>query len=187
MNQDPLDTVTPRTAEVSCRAALLGIGGLASVLAFAVLDHAAAEDATPTPAYAPGVHPAILGRKAALAAPGHNLLLVRITFNPGSSVAPHTHPGDTVTYQLSGAHAYTVLPGPAYLVRTGSATPVAGEAGELMTVGQEYTVTPGDVLLIDASTAHSARNPTDQPAVLLEAQLRMAGEPLTLPMATPVT
>jgi quercetin dioxygenase-like cupin family protein len=175
-----------RSLSVSRRTALHRFGGVAALLAVASLDRpAAAQETTPTPAYAPGVHPEILARKEALAAPDYNLQLARITFDPGSSVAPHTHPGDTVTFQLNGSHAYTVLAGEAYLVRAGTATPTTGEAGEAMAVGQEYTIAPGDVLLFDADTVHSARNPTDQPAVLLEAQLRAVGMPLTMPMASP--
>jgi ectoine hydroxylase-related dioxygenase (phytanoyl-CoA dioxygenase family) len=69
----------------------------------------------------------------------------------------------------------------------GSATPTAGEAEEAMTVGQEYTIEPGDVLLFDANTANTAHNPTAQPAVLFEAQLRQVGEPRSMPMATPTS
>jgi quercetin dioxygenase-like cupin family protein len=190
MDRHESDSVHVSSTNLSRRTALRGLGGLAAVLAVAGAAHAvSAQDAspTPTPAYAPGVHPEILGRKVALAAPNYNLQLTRITFDPGSSVAPHTHPGDTVTFQLSGSHAYTVLAGEAYLVRAGSATPTAGEAGEPMAIGQEYTIMPGDVLLFDANTAHTARNPNADPAVLMEAQLRMVGEPLTMPMATPTS
>jgi quercetin dioxygenase-like cupin family protein len=187
MSTDHLDVfVAPLHRDLSRRSTLRGLAGLSALLA--VADFArptSAQEATPTPAYAPGVHAAILGRKEALAAPGYNLQLARITFDPGSKVAPHTHPGDTVTFQLAGSHAYTLLAGEAYLVRAGTATPTAGEAGESMAVGQEYTIAPGDVILFDAHTAHTGRNPTDQPAVLLEAQLRAVGMPLTMPMGTP--
>jgi quercetin dioxygenase-like cupin family protein len=187
MDLHRLDASTaPLNRDLSRRAALRRLGGGVALLAVAGFDRSvAAQEATSTPAYAPGVHPEVLGRKEALAAPGYNLQMVRITFDPGSKVGPHTHPGDTVTFQLSGSHAYTVLAGKAYLVRAGTATPTTGEAGEPMVLGQEYTIEPGDVLLFDAHTAHTARNPTDQPAVLLEAQLRAVGMPLTMPMATP--
>jgi quercetin dioxygenase-like cupin family protein len=186
---DPL--AAPFARGLTRRTALRRLGGLAALLALAPpLRHAAAQEPTSTPAYAPGVRPEILARKEAVAAPGYALQLTRITFDPGSSVAPHTHPGDTVTYQLSGSHAYTVLHGAAYLVRAGTATPTpaAGETvGELMTPNQEYTIMPGDVLLFDEHTAHTAHNPTGEPAVLLEAQLRAIGQPLTLPLGTPTS
>src|SRR4051812_26823239 len=187
-NPDPR-LATTSTSTVSRRSALGGLGGLAVLMAMGSSQRsAAAQEATPTPAYAPGVHPQVLGRKEALDAPGYALQLTRITFDPGSSVAPHTHPGDTVTYQESGSHVFTVLQGEAYLVRAGTATPTpdTGEpAGELMVLNKEYTIAPGDVILFDEHTAHTAHNPNGEPAVLFEAQLRAIGQPLTLPLATP--
>jgi quercetin dioxygenase-like cupin family protein len=178
---------TPLTGTVSRRSALCGLGGLAAVLALGGHDRsAAAQEADPTPTYAVGVTAEILSRKEADAAPGFALQVVRITFAPEAIVAPHTHPGDTVTYQLTGSHAFTVLDGEAYLVRAGTATPAAGPAGEAMELNQEYTIAPGDALSFNAGTAHTARNPTGEPAVLLEAQLREIGMPLTQFMGTPV-
>ena len=111
---------------------------------------------------------------------------MRVTFAPGAVVAPHTHPGDTVTYQASGSHAFTVLAGEAHLLRAGTATPAAGPAGEAMERNPAYALAPGDALSFDARTAHTARNPTGEPAVLLEAQLRAVGMPLTHFLGTPV-
>ena len=186
MNEAPFDQ--PLSESFSRRAALRGLGGgglLAFFVAAGLNATTDAQEASPTPAYAPGVHAVILGRKEALAAPGYYLQLAHITFDPGSHVAPHTHPGDTVTYQLSGSHSYTLLEGQAFLVRAGTATPAAGQAGEAMTVGKEYAIQPGDVILFDANPAHTARNPTSAPAVLFEAQLRAMDKPLTIPLGTP--
>jgi quercetin dioxygenase-like cupin family protein len=187
MNETPFDQ--PLSEPFSRRSALRGLGGggLLALFVAAGLNATTtdAQEASPTPAYAPGVHAVILGRKEALAAPGYYLQLAHITFDPGSHVAPHTHPGDTVTYQLSGSHSYTLLEGQAFLVRAGTATPAAGQAGEAMTVGKEYAIEPGDVILFDADTAHTARNPTNAPAVLFEAQLRAVDKPLTIPLGTP--
>ena len=70
-----------------------------------------------------------------------------ITFAPGAAVAAHRHSGGTVTTQVSGSHNFAVLEGNARLIQAGAATPAAGaEAGEPMTVGQEYTLEPGDVI-----------------------------------------
>ena len=146
----------------------------------------AAQDASPTPTYAVGVSAEILSRKEADAAPGYYLQVVRITFAPDAIVAPHTHPGDSVTYQESGSHAFTVLDGEAYLLRAGSGTPEAGPAGEAMDLNTEYDIAPGDALMFNAQTVHTARNPTGEPAVLLEAQLREIGMPLTNFLGTPV-
>jgi hypothetical protein len=151
----------------------------------------AAQEPTPTPAYAAGITAEILGRIEPPAAPGYALQLVRITFAPGAEVAAHRHSGGTVTTQLSGSHAFTVLDGQARLIRAGAATPAPGaEAGEPMEVGREYTIAVGDVMVFDESVVHTAHNPNTEPAVLMEAQLRAGDRPLTefVPeMATPVT
>jgi quercetin dioxygenase-like cupin family protein len=178
-----------RADGLSRRTALrTGAAGLAAVLTATGLkwSRTAAQEASPTPTYAVGVTAEVLSRKEADAAPGYYLQVVRITFAPEAIVAPHTHSGDTVTYQESGSHAFTVLDGEAHLVRAGTETPEAGPAGEVMELNKEYTIAPGDALAFNAQTAHTARNPTGEPAVLLEAQLREVGMPLTHFMGTPV-
>ena len=172
---------------ISRRSALVGLGAAGLGMALGTTARpASAQEASPTPTYAVGVTPEILSRKEADAAPGYYLQLVRITFAPDAIVAPHTHPGDTVTYQESGSHAFTALDGEARLLRAGTATPEAGPAGEVMELNMEYTIDPGDALAFNAQTEHTARNPTSEPAVLLEAQLREVGMPLTHFMGTPV-
>jgi quercetin dioxygenase-like cupin family protein len=115
---------------------------------------------------------------------------VRITFTPGAEVAAHRHSGGTVTTTLSGSHAFTVLDGNARLIRAGTATPTADvEAGEPMELGREYTIDVGDVMVFDETVVHTAHNPNNEPAVLMEAQLRAGDRPLTefVPeLATPV-
>jgi quercetin dioxygenase-like cupin family protein len=175
----------PDTA-VSRRSALIGLGAAGLGLALGTTRRASGQEATPTPTYAVGVTPEILSRKEADVAPGYYLQLVRVTFAPEASVAAHTHPGDTVTYQESGSHAFTVLEGEAHLVRAGTTTPEAGPAGEVMELNREYTIATGDALAFNAQTVHTARNPNSEPAVLLEAQLREVGMPLTHFMGTPV-
>ena len=61
-----------------------------------------------------------------------------------------------------------------------------GPAGEVMELSKEYTIETGDRLTFNAQTAHTARNPTGEPAVLLEAQLREIGSPLSKFLGTPV-
>ena len=184
MNDDALRSASAITR----RSALtgLGAGGLGLVLAAQGLGRTAAEDAPATPTYAVGVTAEILSRKEADAAPGFHLQVVRVTFAPDSIVAPHTHPGDTVTYQESGSHAFTVLDGEAHLVRAGMATPTSGPAGEVMERNKEYTIETGDRLKFNAQTTHTTRHPTGEPAVLLEAQLREIGSPLSEFLGAPV-
>jgi len=180
------------TAGLSRRTALLKLsaGGLAAALFVRGMGHAIAQGASPTPAYAAGVTAEILGRIEPPGASDYTLQLVRVTFAPDAVVAAHRHSGGTVTTQLSGSHAFTVLEGNARLIRAGTATPTAGaDAGEPMALGQEYTIAPGDVMVFDEMVVHTAHNPTTDPAVLMEAQLRVSDRPLTefIPdLATPV-
>ena len=179
---------------LSRRTALLKVsaGGLAAALLVRGMGNAVAQEGTavPTPAYAAGVTAEILGRIEPPAAPGYTLQLVRVTFAPDAAVAAHRHSGGTVTTQISGSHAFTVLEGAARLILAGTATPAAGEeAGEPKELGQEYMIAPGDVMIFDEMVVHTAHNPTTEPAVLMEAQLRASDRPLTefIPeLATPV-
>ena len=95
-----------------------------------------------------------------------------------------------MTTEISGSHAFTVLEGNARLIRAGTATPAAGaETGEPMELGREYTIDVGDVMVFVEMVVHTAHNPTSEPAVLMEAQLRASDRPLTefVPeLATPV-
>ena len=188
----PVDDEPVRGAGLSRRTALwtVSAGGLATALLVRSAAQAAAQDASPTPAYAAGVTAEILGRIEPPGAPGYGLQLVRVTFAPGAEVAAHRHSGGTVTTQISGSHAFTVLKGNARLIRAGTATPAAGaEAGEPMELGREYTIEVGDVMVFDEMVVHTAHNPTSEPAVLMEAQLRASDRPLTefVPdLATPV-
>ena len=182
------------TAGLSRREALLrvGAGGLAAALLARGVGPAAAQDATPapTPANAAGITAEVLGRIEPAVAPGYALQLVSVTFAPGAAIAAHRHSGATVTTEVSGSHAFTVLEGNARLILAGAATPAAGaQPGEPMELNREYAIKPGDVIVFDESVVHSARNPNGEPAVLMESQLRATDRPLTefVPdLATPV-
>jgi mannose-6-phosphate isomerase-like protein (cupin superfamily) len=188
----PVDDEPVARDRLSRRSALwtVSAGGLATALLARGMGNAVAQDASPTPTYAAGVTAEILGRIEPPAAPGYTLQLVRVTFAPDAVVAAHRHSGGTVTTQMSGSHAFTVLEGDARLIRAGTATPAAGaDAGEPMQLGQEYTIDVGDVMIFDEMVVHTAHNPTSEPAVLMEAQLRASDRPLTefVPeLATPV-
>jgi hypothetical protein len=188
----PVDDEPVARDRLSRRSALwtVSAGGLATALLARGMGNAVAQDASPTPTYAAAVTAEILGRIEPPAAPGYTLQLVRVTFAPDAVVAAHRHSGGTVTTQMSGSHAFTVLEGDARLIRAGTATPAAGaDAGEPMQLGQEYTIDVGDVMIFDEMVVHTAHNPTSEPAVLMEAQLRASDRPLTefVPeLATPV-
>ena len=188
----PLDAESIEPGGLSRRTALwkVSAGGLAAALLVRGVVQAAAQDASPTPAYAAGVTAEILGRIEPPGAPGYGLQLVRVTFAPGAEVAAHRHSGGTVTTTLSGSHAFTVLEGNARLIRAGTATPAAGaEPASRWRLAGSTRSTLGDVMVFDETVVHTAHNPNNEPAVLMEAQLRAGDRPLTefVPeLATPV-
>jgi quercetin dioxygenase-like cupin family protein len=69
-----------------------------------------------------------------LAAPGREVIQVRVDFDPGIAFSEHWHPGEEIVYVLEGSLEYQLEGQP----------PVTLQAGE--------------VLFIPARTVHSARN-----------------------------
>ena len=100
----PVDAEPIESGGLSRRTALLKVsaGGLTAALLARGIGKAVAQDASPTPAYAAGVTPEILGRIEPPAAPGYTLQLVPVTIAADAAVAAHRHSGGTVTTQLSG-------------------------------------------------------------------------------------
>ncbi len=149
-----------------------------------------AQDATPTASIATGVTTQLLGRVPSAVAPGQAVALLQITFAPGGSMAPHTHPGDTLIHLVSGALRYTVIAGEARLVRASNGVPSAATptAVEAMPVGAEIILNPGDTVYYDGSVLQSERNVGDEDAVVLASNLRGIDEPARMfhdAMATP--
>jgi hypothetical protein len=136
-----------------------------------------AQEATPEPDRPAG----LLGRLDSEVAPGQALSLVRVVIPVGGSVAPHTHPGETVWHLESGAVGFTLLDGEARLVRAvagapAAATPTAAE--EAIPVGAELTLGAGDTVYYDGSALQRERNLGDGAAVVLVASLRGVDAPL---------
>jgi quercetin dioxygenase-like cupin family protein len=157
---------------------------LAGSLAFArVIPGTAAQDATP----AAQASQQMLGLGQLTSVPGYELQLARVTFPPGSTVPPHTHPGGAVIYVESGTLGWTVLQGETRLQRAGTvATPEA--QGELVAVDSEVILTAGDALFLPAAHGDDVRNAGEDTLVLLVANLYPVGEPgiTFMDMATPM-
>jgi predicted metal-dependent enzyme (double-stranded beta helix superfamily) len=141
----------------------------------------AAQDATP----AAQASQQMLGHGLLTNVPGYDLQLARVTFPPGSTVPPHTHPGAAIIYVESGSLGWTVLQGETWLMLAESAaTPEA--QGELVAVDTEVILTAGDWLFLPAAHGDDVRNAGDDTLVLLVANLYPAGEPPIMFMATPM-
>ena len=138
-----------------------------------------AQQGTPTAGGGTGVTTEVLGRFPSELAPGQALALLRITFAPGGSVAPHTHPGETVFHLAAGTLQFTLHEGEAQLVRAVDGAPAAATptAGEAIAVGDEITLSAGDTIYYDAAVLQSERNEGDEDAVVLVSNLRGVDEP----------
>jgi quercetin dioxygenase-like cupin family protein len=138
-----------------------------------------AQQSTPAAGSSTGITTEVLGRVPSELASGQALALMRITFAPGGSVTPHTHPGETVFHLASGTLQFTLHEGEAQLVRAVDGTPAAATptAGEAIAVGEEITLHAGDTIYKDAAVLQSERNVGTEEAVILVANLRGVDEP----------
>ena len=119
----------------------------------------------------------VFGRGAPAAAGGQELVLARVTFEPGGGIGPHTHPGTLVQTVESGTLGFTLIEeGEMAVMRAGGAgTPAAAEP---LPVGQEVELHPGD-WFVETGMVHTGRAVGDEPVVLTYAGLFAAGQPLT--------
>jgi quercetin dioxygenase-like cupin family protein len=154
--------------------ALLLIAGAA----FAPGMRGAAVETTPAGAGIANVKVALLGSGMSAGAPGYVLLLSRLTFAPGGSIALHTHPGDAVFFVESGRITWTTGAGTPLLTRAGAATATGTPtAPEALAVGEEVVLEPGDAVFYDGQTSHAVRNDGAEDAVVLYSGLRAADQP----------
>lgn len=155
---------------------LLSVLAGALILGAAVARVDARQQGTPAPGA--GVSTEVLGRMEVASAPGQALHLLRVTFEPGGSVAAHAHPGTTIYHLASGTLGFTLVEGEAHLVRAGTDTAAATPpAAESIAIDAEITLTAGDTVYYDGSTVQVERNDGDDPAVVLVSNLRGIDEP----------
>lgn len=84
-----------------------------ALLAFAIL-------ATPAGAAdTPGIHTRLLAQTPLVDAPGKQLTLVKVTFDPGAGMASHHHEGTVVVVVISGAVRSKLGDGPARTYQAG--------------------------------------------------------------------
>jgi hypothetical protein len=114
-------------------------------------------------------------------APGMVLELGRLTWEPGYTIAMHTHPAIDVIYGLSGEVAWSIEDGAAEVTRPAvDGTPVPVETLE---PGAEAVVGPGDSITFDypkTGMYHAARVVGDSPAVMLLATIYDPSQELTV-------
>ena len=89
--------------------------------------------------------------------PGREAVITNVEIAPGGSAGRHTHPGDEISYVLSGK-------------------------GEILMEGQApLKVKPGDGFVIPGGTKHDARNTGTQPLKLVGVYVVEKGKPLATP------
>ena len=159
--------------------ALVAVGLVAAGLV-AVGSRGAAAPPEPVPVTLPCATNAfvqVFGRGTPAGAEGQELVLARVTFEPGGGIGPHTHPGTLVQTVESGTLGFTLLEaGEMAVMRAGGAgTPAVPEP---LPVGQEVELGPGD-WFVETGMVHTGRTVGDEPVVLTYAGLFAAGQPLT--------
>ncbi len=97
-----------------------------------------------------------------------------MTFEPGASLPPYSHPGAVTFTVASGELAYTLLAGEASVQRA----PENGEEGEAedLEIDDETTLATGDSVFVEGAIA-TATNPGDEPAILWVSSLLDADAP----------
>ena len=92
-----------------------------------------------------------------LSVPGREAVITNIEITPGGFVGRHTHPGDEISYVLSGE-------------------------GEILMEGHPpLKVKPGDGFVIPGGTKHDAHNTGSQPLRLVGVYVVEKGKPLATP------
>jgi mannose-6-phosphate isomerase-like protein (cupin superfamily) len=107
--------------------------------------------------------------------PGQALVLLRLTLEPGVTIAEHHHPGAVALYVESGEFTTTFTMGSGLVTRAASAgTPVPEEPIEL---GKDLVLNPGDAVSYDQDSHHIMRNTGSEPLVLLASGILAADQP----------
>lgn len=105
------------------------------------------------------------------------LVSARVIFGPNGSLGAHTHPGTLVATIESGSLGFTLLePGEMNVSR--SATADAEATQELLAMGEEVSLQPGDGF-VETGMIHSAQNLAEEPTTVLISGLIETGQPLT--------
>lgn len=147
-----------------------------------------ADDAFAATELAPGLTAEVFAAVPTDLAPDHTLYTIRFTFQPGSEIPAHSHPGTVSLTVTEGTFGWTLLEGTATLIRaSASGSPTSTE--ELTEFGVEVLLEPGDAIYYEDDVVHTARGASEDATVVYGTLLLVTGEPLRIPadmdMATP--
>jgi quercetin dioxygenase-like cupin family protein len=89
--------------------------------------------------------------------PGREAVIANVEIAPGGSVGRHTHPGDEISYVVTGE-------------------------GEILMEGKPpLKIKPGDGFVVPGGTKHDAHNTGEQPLKLIAVYVVEKGKPLATP------
>src|ERR1700688_1667477 len=95
-------------------------------------------------------------KRGDISVPGREAVIANVEIAPGGSVGRHTHPGDEISYVVSGE-------------------------GEILMEGKPpLKIKPGDGFVVPGGTKHDAHN-TEQPLKLIAVYVVEKGKPLATP------
>jgi hypothetical protein len=155
----------------------LAIALVAGVAATGLAQERPPADATPG---AHGTSGVPLGSIDPIAAPGHRLQVVELTWEPGAYTSRHFHPTALITCVQEGALGFLLQQGAASVTRGGTAD-APGEP-EPIVLGEEVVLAPRDCITFDEFSTHMEHtgwNASDGTLVLWEARLVDPEQPFT--------
>jgi quercetin dioxygenase-like cupin family protein len=161
-------------------ALLLGAAPIGSrLMTVRAQDATPGSEAIPMTELAPGVYAEVLAGAPSAVAPGQTVYVARFTFEPGSEIFPHGHPGTTVLGVHSGSFGWTLVAGTAHVVRgAAGANPSAPE--DVTEAGTEVLLEPGDAIFYESDVIHTASGAGDEPTIVLGTLVLEAGAPLLM-------
>jgi quercetin dioxygenase-like cupin family protein len=105
----------------------------------------------------PGVQRTIVQRKD-ISYAGHEAVIAHVTLAPGASAGRHTHPGEEISYVISGEGEILIQGQPALKIKT------------------------GDGFVVPNGAIHDAHNTGTQPLILAAIYVVEKGKPLATPV-----
>jgi quercetin dioxygenase-like cupin family protein len=139
----------------------------------------ASDEAVTRTELTPGLFAEVFAGVPSARAEGQTVYIARFTFQPGSDIFPHSHPGTVVLAIESGTLGWTLEEGTVRVVR--GAGSGATEVEQVTQPGTELILEPGDAIFYEDDVVHTARGAGDGAAVVLATLILEAGEPLLMP------
>lgn len=173
--------------ELMRRLTVVGVTGLLAVGAVLVTKSGRLDaQGTNSTAGNKGVSRVALNQGLPSAAPGWELSVRRVTFEPGARIPGEIHPGMQVVYIVSGTLNLKVLGGEAKVTR--AKADGTQSAVETFKPGPtEIILKAGDTVLEPETLVLAPRNASNVPLVILASSLLPVGQPQSIPITQSVT